>query len=34
MVKLGFLVISLNVPAEKHGGAAAQDVNAGTLLLH
>jgi len=28
------LVISLNVPAEKHGGATAENVDPGPLLLH
>lgn len=27
-------IISLNIPAEKHGGAAAEDVNASSLFFH
>lgn len=30
----GGLIISLNVPAEKGGGAAAEDVDSGSLLLN
>ncbi|KAJ6701093.1 hypothetical protein OIU74_012442 [Salix koriyanagi] len=29
-----WLIITLNIPAKKHGGATAEDVDTSTLLLH